>query len=152
RGNPALRGVIASYLRRVRGAVADPQRIVVCAGFAQGLALVLRVLGAAGIRRIAVEEPGPAYREVVTTQAGMQAVPVPVDGAGIDVDALAATGVGAVLLPPAHQSPPGVVLSPQRRHAVLAWARANDAVIIEDDYDAEFRYDREPISTLQGLA
>jgi GntR family transcriptional regulator / MocR family aminotransferase len=152
RGNPALRGVVASYLRRVRGAVADPQRIVVCAGFAQGLALVLRVLGAAGIRRIAVEEPGPAYREVVTTQAGMQAVPVPVDGTGIDVDALAATGVRAVLLTPAHQSPTGVVLSPQRRHAVLAWARANDAVIIEDDYDAEFRYDREPISTLQGLA
>jgi GntR family transcriptional regulator/MocR family aminotransferase len=152
RGNAELRGVVASYLRRVRGAVADAQRIIVCAGFAQGLALVLRVLADAGIRRIAVEEPGPAYREVVTTQAGTQAVPVPVDGDGIDVDALAATGVRAVLLTPAHQSPTGVVLAPQRRHAVLDWAREHDAVIIEDDYDAEFRYDREPISTLQGLA
>ena len=152
RGNAELRGVVASYLRRARGAVAEPERIVVCAGFAQGLALVLKVLADAGIRSVAVEEPGPAYREVVTSQAGATAIPVPVDRDGIDVDALAATGVRAVLLTPAHQSPTGVVLAPQRRHALLAWAREHDAVIIEDDYDAEFRYDREPISTLQGLA
>jgi GntR family transcriptional regulator/MocR family aminotransferase len=101
---------------------------------------------------IAVEEPGPAYREVVTTHAGVRAIPVPVDRDGIDVAALAATGTRAVLLTPAHKSPTGVVLAPRRRPALLDWARENDATIIEDDYDAELRYDREPISTLQGLA
>ncbi|XVQ15533.1 PLP-dependent aminotransferase family protein [Spirillospora sp. CA-255316] len=151
-GSGRLREVVAAYLRRVRGAVAEPQLMVISSGFAQGLALVLNALAAERIHRIAVEEPGPTYRDIVTTRAGIEAVPVPVDEGGIDVEALAATGARAVILTPAHQSPTGVVLSPERRHALLNWARERDATIVEDDYDAEFRYDREPVGTLQGLA
>ncbi|HTU04725.1 MAG TPA: PLP-dependent aminotransferase family protein, partial [Trebonia sp.] len=152
RGSAVLRHVLASYLRRVRGAVADPERMVICAGYAQGLALVLRALGAAGAHRVAVEEPGPTYREIVASRARIEAVPVPVDEHGINVDALAAIGAAAVVVTPAHQTPTGVVMTPGRRHALLAWARDHDAIVIEDDYDSEFRYDREPIGTLQGLA
>jgi GntR family transcriptional regulator/MocR family aminotransferase len=151
-GSAALRQVLASYLRRVRGAVADPERLVICAGFAQGLGLILRALAAGGARRVAVEEPGPTYREIVASRAHIQAIPVPVDEHGINVDALAATGAAAVVVTPAHQAPTGVVMAPQRRHALLAWASRHDAIVIEDDYDSEFRYDREPIGTLQGLA
>jgi GntR family transcriptional regulator / MocR family aminotransferase len=147
-----LRQVLAAYLRRVRGAAADPERIVICAGFAQGLTLLLRALAARKIRRIAVEDPGPVYREIVTSRAQVQAVPVPVDEHGIDVGALAATGARAVVVTPAHQAPTGVVMSPQRRHALLAWAHRADAIVVEDDYDSEFRYDREPVGALQGLA
>lgn len=153
RGSPVLREVLAGYLRRVRGAAADPSNIVICTGFAQGLNLVLRVLAAAGIRRVAFEDPG--YDEtslVATAWAGVEMVPVPVDSAGIDVEALAASGARAVVLTPAHQWPTGVVLSPSRRHALALWAASCDGMIIEDDYDAEFRYDREPIGSLQGLA
>lgn len=152
RGSAVLRTVLASYLRRVRGAVADPERMVVCAGFAQGLGLILRALAADGARRVAVEEPGPAYREIVAGRSGIQAVAVPVDARGINVDALAAADVAAVVVTPAHQAPTGVVMAPERRHALLAWARRHDALVIEDDYDSEFRYDREPVGTLQGLA
>jgi GntR family transcriptional regulator / MocR family aminotransferase len=152
RGSAALRQVLASYLRRVRGAVTDPERMVICAGFAQGLGLILRSLAAAGARRVAVEEPGPTYREIVASRAGIEAVPVPVDGHGINVGALAVSGAAAVVVTAAHQAPTGVVMAPERRHALLAWARRHDAIVIEDDYDSELRYDREPIGTLQGLA
>jgi GntR family transcriptional regulator/MocR family aminotransferase len=77
---------------------------------------------------------------------------VPVDDLGLDVEALAGTPARAVVVTPAHQWPTGVVLAPERRHALLAWARDRDAVVLEDDYDAEFRYDRDPVGTLQGLA
>jgi GntR family transcriptional regulator / MocR family aminotransferase len=152
RGSAVLRQVLASYLRRVRGAASDADRMVICAGFAQGLGLILRALAADGARSVAVEEPGPTYREIVAGRAGIEAVPVPVDERGIDVDALAASGAAAVVVTPAHQAPTGVVMAPERRHALLAWARHHDAIVIEDDYDSEFRYDREPIGTLQGLA
>ena len=152
-GAPALREIIAGYLSRVRGAVAEPGDVVVCNGFAQGLALVLRALSAAGVRRVAFEDPG--YSDTATLAAaapGIEAVPVPVDADGIDVGRLAASGARAVVLTPAHQWPTGVVLAPERRHALVAWAERTDATIVEDDYDAEFRYDREPVGVLQGLA
>ena len=153
RGMPVLRDVLAAYLRRVRGAAADPERMVICAGFAQGLGLVLRVLAHAGVRRVAFEDPGyRATSAAVAAWLGIEAIPVPVDEWGIDVDALAATGARAVVLTPAHQWPTGVVLAPRRRLALVAWATEHDATIIEDDYDAEFRYDREPVGALQGLA
>ncbi|HEY1627623.1 MAG TPA: PLP-dependent aminotransferase family protein [Streptosporangiaceae bacterium] len=152
RGSLVLRQVLASYLRRARGAAADPERMLICAGFAQGLGLILRALAATGVRRVAVEDPGPTYREIVGGRAHVEVIPVPVDEHGIDVTALAATGAAAVVVTPAHQAPTGVVMDSERRHALLAWARRNDAVVIEDDYDSEFRYDREPIGTLQGLA
>jgi GntR family transcriptional regulator/MocR family aminotransferase len=154
RGSELLREVLAGYLRRVRAAAAEPHLIVICTGFAQGLTLSLHVLKQRGVRRIAVEDPG--YGDSATMAAlarsGMTAVPVPVDDAGIDVGALAASGARAVMLTPAHQWPTGVVLAPGRRQALLAWAHDQDAFVVEDDYDAEFRYDREPVGTLHGLA
>jgi GntR family transcriptional regulator/MocR family aminotransferase len=153
RGSPVLREVLAGYLRRVRGAAADPANLVICTGFAQGLNLVLRVLARTGISRVAFEDPG--YDDggsVAAASAGIATVPVPVDPEGIDVAALAASSARAVVLTPAHQWPTGVVLSPARRHAVIEWASRCDGIVIEDDYDAEFRYDREPIGALQGLA
>jgi GntR family transcriptional regulator/MocR family aminotransferase len=151
RGSAELRQVLAAYLRRVRGAVAQPGQIVVCTGFAQGLSLVLRAVAGWGVREVALEDPGYRDQAVEVGRAGVVAVPVPVDENGIDVAKLAATGARAVVLTPAHQSPTGVVLAPERRHALVAWARDRDAIIIEDDYDAEFRYDRQPVGVLQGL-
>jgi GntR family transcriptional regulator / MocR family aminotransferase len=146
RGTQFLREVLAGYLRRVRAVAADPERVVICNGFAQGLTLVLRALRELGIDRVAFEDPGYA------TTGYPDAIYVPVDEHGIDVDALAASGARAVVLSPAHQWPTGVVLAPGRRQALVDWAGAVDGFIIEDDYDAEFRYDREPVGALQGLA
>jgi GntR family transcriptional regulator / MocR family aminotransferase len=124
-----------------------------CAGFAQGLAVALRVLADTGVRRVGFEDPGYADSSSDAAElAGVEPVPVPVDDQGIDVTALAAAGVRAVVLTPAHQWPTGVVLGPQRRRELVAWAAERDAVIIEDDYDAEFRYDRDPVGALQGIA
>ncbi|WP_225847204.1 PLP-dependent aminotransferase family protein [Streptomyces sp. HPF1205] len=153
RGAPALREVLAGYLRRVRAAAADPQRLVVCSGYAQGFALTLRALAATGVRVLAYEDPGsPGPTRAAAARAGMTAVPVPVDEHGIDVAALAATGAGAVLVTPAHQWPTGVVMTADRRLALAEWAERTGGYVIEDDYDAEFRYDREPVGALQGLA
>ena len=151
RGSSRLRRVLAAYLRRVRGAVAEPDRIIVCTGFSQGLNLMLRALAREDIRLVALEDPGHVERHEVA-RWGLDSVPVAVDEHGIDVDALAASGARAVVLTPAHQSPTGVVLAPERRQALVEWADTQNATIIEDDYDAEFRYDREPIGALQGLA
>jgi len=157
RGSAVLRQVIAGYLRRVRAAAADQERIVVSTGFAQGLNLVLRALAGLGVRRAAFEDPG--YGDTETSETvraagamGLHAVHVPVDELGIDVAALDASGARVVVVTPAHQSPTGVVLTAQRRHALVDWAERNDAFIVEDDYDSEFRYDREPVGVLQGLA
>ncbi|MER6123595.1 PLP-dependent aminotransferase family protein [Streptomyces sp. NPDC001795] len=152
-GSMVLREVVAGYLRRVRSAAADPQHTVICNGYAQGLGLALRALAAGGVRSVAFEDPGsPTTVRAAATAAGLSAVPVPVDEYGIDVQALAATGARAVVVTPAHQWPTGVALGPQRRLALAEWARRCEAVVIEDDYDAEFRYDREPLGALQGLA
>jgi GntR family transcriptional regulator/MocR family aminotransferase len=152
RGSRLLREVLAAYLRRVRAAAADPAHIVVCAGFAQGLNLILRALARRGLKQVAIEDPGDLYNSEVSRRTRVEVVPVPVDESGIVVEALAATGVRAVVLTPTHQAPTGVILAPERRHELLEWASERDATIIEDDYDAEFRYDREPIGALQGLA
>ncbi|CAM5290716.1 MocR-like pyridoxine biosynthesis transcription factor PdxR [Streptomyces aurantiogriseus] len=153
RGSAALREVLAGYLRRVRACVADPEQMVICSGYAQGLGLALHALARSGIRTVAYEDPGsPTTTRSAAAWAGMAAVPVPVDDQGIDVEALAATDARVVIVTPAHQWPTGVVLAPRRRLALIDWAVRRDAVIIEDDYDAEFRYDRDPVGTLQGLA
>ena len=157
RGSGALREVVAGYLRRVRAAAADQRDIIICTGFAQGLNLVLRVLNQLGVERVAFEDPGYGDIEASTSVrsaglAGAQAVHVPVDDLGVDVAALEASGARAVVVTPAHQSPTGVVLAAQRRHALVEWARRHDAFIVEDDYDSEFRYDREPVGVLQGIA
>src|SRR5262249_44286604 len=144
--------VLAGYLRRVRGTVADADQIVVSAGFGQGINLVLRSLAERGIRRVAIEDPGDDDYHVICARLGMDAVAVPVDERGIDVGMLDASGVRAVILTPTHQFPTGTALAPERRQALVTWAKARDATILEDDYDAEFRYDRDPVGALQGLA
>jgi GntR family transcriptional regulator/MocR family aminotransferase len=152
-GDPHLREVLAAYLRRVRAAEAYANQVLICTGVAQGLGLILRVLAEHGHDRVAFEDPG-AVRTVrdAARSAGIDAVPVPVDEHGIDVDALARGDARVVVVTPAHQWPTGVVMAPSRRHALLAWARTHDGIVIEDDYDAEFRYDRDPVGALQGLA
>ncbi|POX53768.1 PLP-dependent aminotransferase family protein [Streptomyces sp. Ru71] len=153
RGSAHLREVLAGYLRRVRAAAAAPDHILVCNGYAQGLGLVLRVLAEGGVRTVAFEDPGsPGAARAAAEAAGLRAVFVPVDAHGVDVQALAATDARAVVVTPAHQWPTGVALAPERRLALIEWARGRDAIVVEDDYDAEFRYDREPLGALQGLA
>jgi GntR family transcriptional regulator/MocR family aminotransferase len=152
RGSLALREVLSSYLRRVRAAAAVPERTIVCNGYAQGLRLALSALAESGVRRVAIEDPGPKTSTLAAVPDGMEAVPVGVDTFGLDVEALAATGATAVIVTPAHQWPTGVVLAAERRLMLVAWATERGGVIIEDDYDAEFRYDREPVGSLQGLA
>jgi GntR family transcriptional regulator / MocR family aminotransferase len=152
-GNPRLREILAAYLRRVRAADTTAGQLIICSGMTQGLGLVLRALAGQGLTRVAFEDPGPAaWMAAAAAWAGLQAVPVPVDDRGVDVAALDASGAGAVVLTPAHQWPTGVVLAPERRLALIDWATKRGAVIIEDDYDAEFRYDRDPVGALQGLA
>jgi GntR family transcriptional regulator/MocR family aminotransferase len=115
RGSLRLREVLAGYLRRVRGAVTDPDRIVVCVGAQQGFSLIARVLAGRGQQPFAFEDPGHPDDRDNAEHWGLETVPVPVDELGIDVDALAASGARGALLTPAHQSPTGVVLAPQRR-------------------------------------
>ena len=158
RGSAVLREVLAGYLRRVRAAAADPGRMIVSTGFAQGLNLVLRALASqSGVGAVAFEDPGygsAATDETMRAAAaiGLRVVHVPVDEEGLVVTALAASGARAVVVTPAHQSPTGVVLTAERRHALADWARRAGGFIIEDDYDSEFRYDKEPVGALQGLA
>jgi GntR family transcriptional regulator/MocR family aminotransferase len=147
RGAAELREALATYLNRVRGTAADPERMVICNGFAQAIGLVTQALKARGARRIAVEDPGQR-----DTYSHLEIVPVPVDEAGIVVDALARTDADAVVVTPAHHFPTGAVMSPERRQALVAWAKDRRTLILEDDFDAEYRYDREPIGSIHGLA
>jgi GntR family transcriptional regulator/MocR family aminotransferase len=151
RGTPELRTALATYLGRVRGVAADPATIMVTSGLTQGLALTCRALAARGVRRVGVEEPGSADLRGPIAAVGLEWVPLAVDDRGLDVDALDRSDVGAVLVTPAHQYPTGVVLAPERRAALLAWAADRGAFVLEDDYDAEYRYDRQPVGALQGL-
>ena len=151
RGADVLRAALASYLGRVRGVVADPARVLVTCGYSQGLGLVCRALAERGATRVALEDPSNPEQAQIARRAGLEPVAVAVDEEGLRVDALAATGADAVVLTPAHQDPTGVVLSGERRTALVAWLREHDAVAIEDDYDAEYRYDRAAVGALQGL-
>ena len=150
-GSLALREALAGYLGRVRATAAGPGAIVVCAGYLQATRLVFAVLAGRGVRRVGLEDPSLSEHWDAALRAGLEAVPVPLDGDGLRVDALAATGADAVVVTPSHQWPTGAVMGPERRHALLAWAHAGERVIVEDDYDAEFRYDRRPLAALQGL-
>ncbi|TJZ53037.1 PLP-dependent aminotransferase family protein [Streptomyces piniterrae] len=182
-GRPELRTVLADYLARARGVRADPDRIVVCAGFMQGLGLLSRALrgedggpkgwqgtgrrraahGSRAPRRpgeewrqgdgqLAVESYGLDFHRNVIIRAGLRTVPLPVDEHGARTAELAALDdVRAALLTPAHQFPTGVPLHPDRRAAAVNWARATGGYILEDDYDGELRYDRQPVGALQGL-
>ncbi|MFF4577637.1 PLP-dependent aminotransferase family protein [Streptomyces sp. NPDC001373] len=153
RGRTELREALAGYLARARGVYADPDRIVLCAGFAHALQLLGRVLRGRRVREMAVEGYSLDLHRDLLTGAGLRTRPLWVDGAGARTADLAGLGprVGAVLLTPAHQYPTGAALTPERRAAAVDWARTTGGLILEDDYDGEFRYDRQPVGALQGL-
>jgi GntR family transcriptional regulator / MocR family aminotransferase len=148
RGERELREALADQLGRTRGVVAAPEQIVVVSGAAQGIDLLARMLAAAGARRVAIEDPSLDSQPQRLRINGLEPVAQSVDGEGLEVDGLDGD---AVIVTPAHQFPTGAVLSGSRRRQLLDWSRRRDALVIEDDYDAEFRYDREPIRALQGL-
>ncbi|QEV18188.1 PLP-dependent aminotransferase family protein [Streptomyces alboniger] len=148
RGTPALRTAVARWLSLNRGIVADPDDVLIVNGTAQALRLLVDVLHAEGISEIAVEEPGSLGVRQHLRPLGTP--PVPVDAHGVRVDALRATGAPAVLLTPAHQFPTGVVLGGERRRELMDWARGG-GLVIEDDYDAEHRYDRPAVPALRAL-
>lgn len=147
-GLHTARVAVADYLRRTRGVIADPHHIVLCSGATQAIALLASVLSDA---TVAMEDPGFWLHRMVLRHNGIDPIPVPIDDDGLDVATLAETAATTVLATPAHQSPTGVVLSPARRTDLVQWARA-DHLVIEDDYDAEYRYDRAPVGALQGIA
>ena len=151
RGRDELRELLATYLTRARGVVADPSLIAVCAGTNHALALIGKALMRRGVSRIAMEDPCLSLHRSVLANVGLDVVPLPVDDHGACTHLLDGLEVGAVVLAPAHQFPMGVQLRPERRTAAIDWARRSNALVIEDDYDAELRYDRAPIGTLQAL-
>jgi GntR family transcriptional regulator/MocR family aminotransferase len=151
RGVPELRSELASYLNRVRGTVAAADDVVITIGFSQALTLIAQALREDGQKRIALEQHSLLDSRAILELEGMQRIGIPVDAEGIRVDLLDRARVGGVVVTPAHQYPTGAVLSPERRLALLAWAERHDALIVEDDYDAEYRYDRQPVGALQGL-
>ncbi|MGX1908608.1 MocR-like pyridoxine biosynthesis transcription factor PdxR [Streptomyces phaeochromogenes] len=179
RGRVELRTALAGYLARARGVRADPERILICSGFAHGLMLLGAVLRQRGAGALAMESYGLDVHWKLVERAGLRSVTLPFDELGTRTEELTggglggsgdgsgggrgsrsgtgsggrggAGGVGAVLLTPAHQFPMGVPLHPDRRAAVVDWARRTGGLILEDDYDGEFRYDRQPVGALQGL-
>jgi GntR family transcriptional regulator / MocR family aminotransferase len=151
-GTTELRVALAEHLGRARAADAAAARIVVTGGFQQGLRLFCAIVRSRGGTRVAVEDPGFPMVSWTVEAERLEVVPVAVDDEGIDVDALAAADPDAVVVTPAHSLPTGAVLAPQRRRQLVAWARQRGALVLEDDYDAELRYDRGPAGALQGLA
>ena len=153
RGRPELRAALAAYLARARGVRAAPEQIVICSGFTQALSLLCRVLAASGATAMAVEAFGHRHHRDVIAAQGLAPTPVPVDGHGAVIEEVGqVAGAGAVLLTPSHQFPLGVPLAPERRSQAVRWAARAGAVVIEDDYDGEFRYDRRAIGAMQALA
>lgn len=152
RGPASVRRTLAAYLTRVRAVDTDAAHVVSCSGYRQAVALTCAALASAGGRRVAVESPGlPEVTEAILA-AGLTPVALQVDDEGARTDLLADVDADLVVLTPAHQFPTGAQLAPDRRTAVVEWSRRTGGVILEDDYDGEFRYDRQPLAALQGLA
>ena len=149
RGAPAFRLAVANWLARNRGIRVNPDEVIVVAGVAQALALLARTLRAAGLPSIAVEDPGSLGARQQLQSWQLDTLPVPVDDRGLQIDQLSASGAQAVMLTPAHQFPIGVILDGARRRQLRQWAR-DGGLIIEDDYDAEHRYDRPPVPALHA--
>ncbi|MET0235726.1 MAG: PLP-dependent aminotransferase family protein [Kibdelosporangium sp.] len=147
RGTPAMRLAVANWLARTRGIRADPSEVVIVCGVAQGLGLLAQVLRADGFTQVAVEDPGSLGVRQTLVNCGLRTPPVPVDSAGLRVDRLVESGADAVMLTPAHQFPTGVILDGDRRRQLMRWG----GLIIEDDYDAEHRYDRPPVPALRSM-
>jgi len=149
-GTPQLRSTVADWLARTRGIRVGPDDVMIVAGVAQALALLCLVLRRDGIRRVAVEDPGSLGTRQHLQSWQVDTPPISVDSEGILVAELRASGAPAVLLTPAHQFPTGVVLDGERRRELMRWA-AEGGMIIEDDYDAEHRYDRSPVPALRSM-
>ena len=152
RGLPELRTALTGYLARARGVITSPENVIICAGFAHGLALICQVLAERGARAVALESFGHQTHRSLAAAQGLAPVPLPVDASGATPTDAVLDQAGAVLLTPAHQFPLGVTLAPRRRTAFVDWAARSGGLIIEDDYDGEFRYDRQPVGALQALA
>jgi GntR family transcriptional regulator / MocR family aminotransferase len=150
RGRIELRIALSAYLARVRGVRVDPGRIVVTQGFTQALDLLCRVLADRAATTCAIETPSHPELWSTVRQSGLRLVGSPVDSDGLRTDELS-LDADAVVVTPAHQFPTGVVMAPARRLALVDWAAAREALVIEDDYDAEFRYDRDPVGAVQRL-
>ncbi len=149
-----LRSQLCELLARSRGVLCEPEQIVICQGAVQALNLLVRASSATADEpvRIAIEDPYlPTHRQLLQ-YAGAEVVPVPVDRLGVHDEAIINAEVKLALITPAHQCPTGVVLSAGRRAALARWAQENRTLIIEDDYDAEYRYDRSPVRAMQALA
>ena len=151
RGRIELRRALSGYLGRVRGVRIEPERMVITQGFTQGLDLVSRVLLGRGATTIAFEAPSQPNGWGTPEAVGLRMVGVPVDDDGVRTDALDGLDAAAIVVTPAHQFPTGAVMAPERRADLVAWANDADRLIVEDDYDAEFRYDRNAIGAIQGL-
>jgi GntR family transcriptional regulator/MocR family aminotransferase len=152
RGTRELRATLAAYLGRTRGVRTEPGQIVVTNGLRQGLDLLWSTLAADGAVRLGVEDPGWRGIRETAGAAGLELVKLPVDGDGLNPERVGSEDLDAVALAPAHQYPTGAVLAAPRRASLLAWARSRGGLLVEDDYDAEYRYDRQPIGSMQGLA
>ncbi|MET9520067.1 PLP-dependent aminotransferase family protein [Streptomyces sp. NPDC002994] len=150
RGAPELRRAVANWLARNRGIRVDAGEVLITSGTAQGLGLLARVLRDDGISAMAVEDPGSLGARQHLHNRQLETPPVTVDAEGVRVDELRATGARAVLLTPAHQFPTGVVLGGVRRRELMRWA-GEGGLIVEDDYDAEHRYDRPPVPALRSV-
>jgi GntR family transcriptional regulator/MocR family aminotransferase len=149
RGRPELREALAEYLGRARGVRVSPDNVIICAGTRNAVELLARAFSGQG--PIAVEAYGLfIFREAVAAM-GVPTTPIGFDDDGAKVDQLDGSGAAAVLLTPAHFFPHGVPLHPARRTAVIEWARRTGRYVLEDDYDGEFRYDRQPVGAVQGL-
>ncbi|NEE02113.1 MocR-like pyridoxine biosynthesis transcription factor PdxR [Phytoactinopolyspora halotolerans] len=146
-GRVELRRALTDYLARARGVRVDPGRVVVCSGFGHALELLSGLLGDV----VAVEEYGLQYHRGLLRSAGLDTPALPIDGGGARIEALRSTDARTVLLTPAHQFPTGGPLRPERRVALVDWAAEADGLILEDDYDGEFRYDRQPVGAVQCL-
>jgi GntR family transcriptional regulator / MocR family aminotransferase len=154
-GHIELRIALAEYLGRARGVLTGPGQIIITSGYVQALALLCDVLSADSPAVIAMEDPGLSFHRDVVGRRGVRVVPLPVDARGARTDLLSTSdfaSVRAAVVTPAHQYPLGVTLQPERRRAATAWASSGGGLLIEDDYDGEFRYDRQPVGALQGTA
>jgi GntR family transcriptional regulator/MocR family aminotransferase len=150
RGAPAMRRAVSHWLARNRGVRADPEEIIVVSGVAQALSLLAQVLRRHGIDEIAVEDPGSLGVRRHLRHGGLATPPIAVDDDGVRVAELRESGARAVLLTPAHQFPTGVVLGGERRRDLMRWA-AGGGLVVEDDYDAEHRYDRAPVPAVRSM-
>lgn len=151
-GVEEFRSAVADYLGRVRGVVATPERVVATGGYLQGLGLVCQAMAARGARTIALEDPCSSEEPQIAARAGLDVLRLPVDSEGARTDLLPTLDPNVVVLTPAHQHPIGVVLSPRRRRVLAQWLTHSDAVLVEDDYDSEYRFDRPAVGAVQGIS